>query len=402
MDKEEIKDIKKLLSKSTIFLPLVLFLVIFPTIILFASGELMSSEAIAQRQNNWDNLVLVGKSYNHRQEYYKLHVTKTRKPKIIALGSSRVMPFRSKFFNFSRSFYNAGGAARKPADFLEFLNRIPEGDEPEVIIIGLDQVFFNPNWYLWPEIKEIRKKEKKEDFYNRLFSSQNTNVFELWIWARAAVLKDYFINRKFALKDIFSLNSKDYDKIGLQAYSIENGLLNDGTWYYGNVVKGDYLEYKDNFSKTINMIKHGLSHYEYSNDVAQDSIENIELFLKECKKRNIHVVAFIPPFPHTVIEAFKLMKDKHGYIFKLNDTLKPLFNKYGYSMFDFSDLAWLNASDRETYDGKHASEKAYLRLFLRMIKKDVVLRKHAADEAYLRKRLAESKSDHIVFEKYEL
>jgi len=77
--------------------------------------------------------------------YVKLKTVQVEGPAVIALGTSRVMPFRESFFG--TRFFNAGsGAYQQFVDLLAFLQSIPIGREPKAIVLGLDQKFFNERW----------------------------------------------------------------------------------------------------------------------------------------------------------------------------------------------------------------------------------------------------------------
>jgi hypothetical protein len=60
-------------------------------------------------------------------------------------------------------------------------------------------------------------------------------------------------------------------------------------------------------------------------------------------------------------------------------------------------LASLGSPDSETIDGFHGSEKAYVRLFVRLIEGDAVLRSFARDPDYLIARIERASGDHQVF-----
>jgi len=60
-------------------------------------------------------------------------------------------------------------------------------------------------------------------------------------------------------------------------------------------------------------------------------------------------------------------------------------------------LASLGASDEETLDGFHGSEKAYLRLFIKMAENDKILGFCGQDLKYLNERLNSSKGPFSVF-----
>jgi hypothetical protein len=61
----------------------------------------------------------------------------------------------------------------------------------------------------------------------------------------------------------------------------------------------------------------------------------------------------------------------------------------------------VGASDIETIDGYHGSEKAYLRLFLEMNRRSSRLSEWAEESQSLEQRLAACNSDYTVFENDE-
>ena len=88
---------------------------------------------------------------------YKLELIKNIKPKIIALGSSRVMQFREESFN--TSFITTGGAMNYLNEGYLFLQEMKKIHKPEIIILGLDFWWFNEKFY---QPKVFDQQEKKE------------------------------------------------------------------------------------------------------------------------------------------------------------------------------------------------------------------------------------------------
>ena len=91
------------------------------------------------------------------------------------------------------------------------------------------------------------------------------------------------------------------------------------------------------------------------------------------------------------------MGNKYGYLSEIVPSITPLFDQRGYTLFDFTDIESVGSSDIETIDGYHGSEKAYLRLFLLMLKGDQRLRQVAANIDYLKHRLHTTTSNYSVF-----
>lgn len=381
------KDIKKFFIKSLLFLPLVFMIFVFPTLIMICSGEMESYEKIIAKQRQKERVVMVGHAYNNQYTYFKLLSVIKRKPEIIALGSSRVMAFRSTFFNPGVSFYNAGSGVRLMTGFREFLKRVPLGQEPKFMIIGLDQSFFNANW---PYVNY------DQDF-EELF--QELSPLVLWKSMRKNVFKDYFINRKFSLKEVLSRND-DYEKIGLHAITNHYGLLNDGSFHYGEIVEGGNETAKTDIAYTLNKLETGAVHFEHGQTIAQSAITELEKFLLDCKQRNIYVIGILPPYPTKIYQKMKTMEKDFEYIFKIAEKVQPVFDEFEYDFYDFSDISAMGAADEEAYDGGHASEKAYVRAFIEMAENNDVLAQYVNID-YLKKRLWQTTSDFVVFDKRE-
>src|SRR4051812_12293983 len=80
---------------------------------------------------------------NFSQQYNlsKSAMIRRRNPRIVALGSSRVMEFRALMFHpFEASFYNGGGLIQTVNDLAAYTRQVKEGSmpRPQVIIIGID------------------------------------------------------------------------------------------------------------------------------------------------------------------------------------------------------------------------------------------------------------------------
>ena len=354
----------------------------FPSIVLLLGKELVSVQQVEATQRAMSNLVLYGPAYCSKTLRYKLSAVLARSPEVIALGTSRVMQFRSRFFKNSRGFYNAGGGILQIADLPAFLEKIPQGHEPKFVILGLDPWLFNPNW----------KPERA------ITLADDPTSLDILLDQSLRIYQDYGAG-KFLLTDLLMHENTEYIGVGINALTKKNGFRNDGSYYYGGYIADPLnTEYPDfEFRATLKHIENGEEWFAYGNEVSKQSLGELEKFLQESKLRGVYVVGFLPPYPHQTYSKMLSMPDKYGYITMIYPTIALQFHKYGYPLFDFSDLVSIGSSDVETVDGFHASEKAYLRLFLLMMKQDQPLTQIAADEKFLRSRLEASNSPYIVF-----
>jgi len=377
--REELKFVKKFLFY---FFPLLIFIAV-PFFFLVIAGELVPIKMIIHEQKDQTKLILFGLAYLNPDKYYKMHSVLERNPTVIALGNSRVMQFRSKFFRKGVRFFNAGGAVESMTNFKHFLNMIPKGQEPKLIILGLDQRFFNSRY--------------EADYTGYDIDSQLSNLPNYFETVRSGYLlySDYF-RKKFKLEDLF--NHQRNNQFGFNAIVKHKGFRNDGSYYEGDIIENpNSPQTRHRFDDVLRRISGGTDLFEYSSEYSRDSVAELREFLKECSLRNIHVVGFLPPFPHLVYEKMRRMGDKYAYMFQLDSVLPGVFREFDFNFLDFSDIASFGASDEETLDGFHGSEKAYLRLFIVMAQQDKNLGSYADDAGYLRMKLRDSKSSFNVF-----
>jgi hypothetical protein len=359
--------------KNFIFKSLLLALPIiayfsFPVWVLWRSGELTTTNEIIKEHVSKKKKSLIGLAYRDRVRNFKLNSYFRRKPEVIALGTSRVMQFRDFFFHQPEKFYNAGGGVEKVKHYKYFIDQISEKDKPKLIIVGLDQWLFNENW---DNLEQSNfTKEYSDDFSALKIIASNS--FKIYA--------DYFQN-KFSLS---SLNARDsvLNKIGLNSIVNSNGFRHDGSYYYGRVIKNPddstLEDYK--FAEVFKRIKAGNKRFEYSKSISKPALEQLEIFIKECKSRNIRLIAFLPPFADGVSDKLQSMGDKYEYMFNLESAIKPLFQEAGFPFYNFSRLASLNSSDKEMLDGGHGSEKVYLRMMIKMIENDSYLMQYTSKD----------------------
>jgi hypothetical protein len=353
--------------------------------VLQRSGELVPVDQVVQVQQNQTQLVLFGLAYSEPTMHFKLQSTLACRPDVLALGTSRVMQIRAGFFSDEVAFYNAGGGVDRIEDFRHFLEQIPVGQEPTVLIIALDQNLFNENW----------DGIVGEGVEGQLLNDRSPVGVVQASWTQ--VLYGYYLG-KYTLKDLTFSDDSEV-RFGLNAVVNQNGFRNDGSYYYGDYILDptDPTNPDYQFSNTLRRIAEGTSRFQYGQEPFSGAIAELAAFLDLSRARNIYVVGFLPPYAHLIYEKMTSMPDQYAYLQKLEPTLRPMFEQRGFGFYDFSDLAWTGASDAETIDGFHASEKAYLRLFIQMVESDQRLSEVSAEISYLNSRLEASESDYLVF-----
>lgn len=372
---------KVFLKKTILFILPLIILILPPISILWSTGENFKKiEPVLDAKKRY----LIGYAYNESNyQFLKWHkLTHDPKYKVIALGSSRVLQFRSQMFD--SSFYNAGFTITGIKDFKGFLESIPQKKYPDYLIIALDHWMFNKNY---DDLKESVSKEKWSESFKRYPSFQILlNIYS-----------DLF-KGKYSI-DILNKKSEVL-KIGLNAVLNSKGFRNDGSFYYGSQITKllnndstveDYL-YRDTFES----IQKGDRNFVYGDGINQNAVRELELFLMFCQSRNIQVIAVLPPFAEKVLNL--LSSSGHfKYMDNIFGSLKPVFDKYQFELFDYSSITSCKSNDNETFDGFHGSEMTYVKLLIDILSKNSSLNK-VTDTDRLRKEMNNPVNRYVVYE----
>jgi len=332
----------------------------YPLLVLYSSGELTPLADVVEIQQQ-DTPTLHGLAYSNQDKALKLMATQARRPEVLALGNSRVSQFRAGFFRDSVNFYNATMSATGVADFRRFLDQIPDGQQPQLILLGLDQWFFNEKFW------DYDKKALPERFE----AQDQADIFENF-WR--TVIKDRLKN-KFTLSNIWG----DPHLIGINAKIRHTGFRNDGSIRYGHILANpnDSTLEDYNFRSSLKDIKTGHHSWGHAQEVSGEALRELRLFLRDCAARDIHVIGFLPPYAHTVWKVMQSMSTEYAYLSKLEASLSPLFEERGFELYNFSDITSVGSSDAEALDGNHGSEKTHLRLMIKLLKQGSALSRYA-------------------------
>jgi hypothetical protein len=332
---------KIFIQKLLVFLliPCPIFLCIFiPSFyVAYNSGELLTVDEIATVQQRDD--ILVGTAIQNIDSQFKFITTKKLKPNILALGTSRVMQFRREYFTDDILFYNAGGAVASLPQYIDFIAQMET--YPELILVGLDQYYFNENW-----AKKNSSNITYQDNYN--FMRIIINTFKM------------LLKRKISINQTYQYITN----IGLTAKIYGDGFSKDGSYFSNfsnrilNNPDSDYSKSPlDRFIDTTERIDAGNRRFEYGSEIYEKSIEQMSKLLKECSKHDIEVIAFIPPFAPYINTILK-ESSNYAYMEKIYPTLLPVFNNYGYELYDFTESSDFS-DDTMYFDGFHGNEETY-------------------------------------------
>lgn len=382
MTKQEIDQLAKFTKRLRFLIPLVIFLIVilfFPILVLWKSGEFDRFESVILRQQS-GRANVYGAAFSNFNKNYKLGFVLLREPEIIVLGTSRALPFRKELFRKPSEFYNASLGVRKLRQVEQFLKKVPNKSKPKVVILSLDQNFFNDKYD--STIPDSYDEELTNDY------TPISAIRDRWI----EIYLDYFYYHKFSLKKIL-INSEN--NVGLSAIANGNGFRHDGSYAQASFMADPIKNGEPGFKSTYKRIREGNARFEYGERISTERIKELESLLKYCKQNNIYLITFLPPYAHEVYEKMIGLKKEYGYFISLYPTISPVFERYQFPLFDYGDIANLSLEDMTMLDGSHPSEVNSVKILSEIAKKDEVLKQYV-DHEYLDLLLKESKSPYAV------
>jgi hypothetical protein len=287
---------------------------------------------------------------------YKAAGYRIAKPEILALGSSRVMQLRQKFF--TAPFFN-GGASEERSIYStrEALNAFLTVHEPKLVIVGLDFFWFNAAY-----------TNAKDPLYTKDDAAPGLNKGTLRLLAQPYL---WLVQGKITSGDYFrDLTGGSRDavpcRIGVQAQKLNIGFAADGSHYNIGLIEGDVEAEDVKFSKIRTSIEKGAAGGRFAFGAHADpaALAALKDMMETLKKRHIPAVFFLPPVAPAIRDMTAARGKDFAYIADLRAALKSM----PMPVFDFYDPASLPAGDCEFLDGFHGGDLAYARMLLAMAK----------------------------------
>lgn len=311
-----------------------------------------SFTSIVKRQLEHNSIY--GTALNENVFAYKLELVKQTKPKIIALGSSRVLQFREEFFR--DSFVSAGNAMNTLKEGRLFLEEVLKFYKPDIVILGLGVWWFNP---LYPNYeKGTYLNITGTNISGAKVRDILTHIYEGTFFKYRYIIDNHFITNPYS----------NLDSLGLNAIYNGRGFLKDGSYVYGEIFKDEKT--KDaNFADTFWRIENSNSQFAYASHIDVKRMQDLFDILNLLEKHNIQVVIFIPPLAPSVYKAMQDKQEKYAYIDELFMTLQ---NNQIY-FFNYHNPAVLKDDDCEFLDGFHGGDVFYARILADMAQKSEIL-----------------------------
>lgn len=283
--------------------------------------------------------------------FLKYGIISRTQPEIIALGTSRAMQFRAPFFK-DATFYTTGGLGRSVDAMEEIFDRISSTYVPKIVILAVDWFWFNPNHSpaKVPSIfGEDHPLSNRAYLYGSLYREllKNENV------------RAQLVHPEIAVRDLIG----NRPTIGLMAGGKNIGFRPDGSFQSGEHI----LHHKstvERFAVTHRNIREGSDMFKWADQVDERELLKLASLIAKMRERGTHVIVLLPPFPNEIYQALMESKGHRDFILQFEGSVRDLCAEQNVPFYDFSNMAWLGASDEEAYDGFHASERTYGRIVL--------------------------------------
>lgn len=324
-----------------------LFLVALPYSFwwLYASGD-VALERACERQGR--EFAIFGSGVSQDFVDYKLNLYREVRPTIVALGSSRVMQFRSHVFD--KKFLNMGGVAGNLPVLRSTLDAMLMIHKPEAIILGLDFWWFTPKWNPDPF------KEEPPTSGSYTYGIDSLQKPWAWILQGKLSLRDFFA----PLAGLIGAGFRE-NRFGIMAQQTDDGFGSDGSWYYTAEITGQKKPFDYQFQDTLTQVHAGIKAFSHFPEAKTPSERHLDAFAEiycRLQARGIRTYVFIAPLADRVYRTMREMEDAYPHLFTLANSLRAR----GINVIDLSDPRKLGSGECEFVDGFHGGEVTYLRI----------------------------------------
>lgn len=316
-------------------------------------GESMPLRWVVWHQQRDD--VLFRYRYGNRDLDFKQLSVNVRQPEVLALGSSRILQFRSGFINRNPDvFYNAAGPAWRLPDVLDFMKGLDDDALPEILILSVDLPWFHEG-------------------YGAGTGFDDVNDFENLFLVNRSFIQDVLEGERFD-RDDFDTSAylqrlepgRGGLALGMRAIRDGHGFRSDGSEQYGDFLIAGWLWYEQQRQNHLDWMREGDEIYVFGDEFSEDRLNMLNDLLAFATERGIYVVGYLPPHMPSLWEEMEA-RGNHRFMDKLRDILPGVFEEYGYPFFDYSNGAWIGLTDDDFFDGWHVSELGNLRLYVHLL-----------------------------------
>lgn len=312
-------------------------------------GEL-SLPAVVEAQTR-NPRCLFGSGIEQDNYTYKLALYRQARPDVVAVGSSRVMQIRGRYFK--GAFVNMGGAVGSTLALASLVEAMLEVHRPKLVVIGVDFWWFN-------EAYSRNKNKPLPTGYAYAMTLERLKLPYYWL-----------VQGKIQLDDLISAAGfgDSACRFGVMARQLADGFGSDGSYYQTSLVTGRRKPDQPGFDEVLQRIAHGKDRFEWGDAVSAEDLARFRSAVARLQNAGATVVMFMPPLAQPVYDAVRSRPHHYRFVAQLPTS----FLGAGLSVHDYTDPARVNAEDCEFLDGFHGGEVVYARLVANLVQEQPAL-----------------------------
>jgi hypothetical protein len=330
--------------KCALFFAPLLALLTLSAVSLSIVGELTTPEHVLALQRSAP--VLFDQMYQPKNTYpaYKLLGARETRPRVLALGTSRIFGLRHEFVRESAApFYNGYIFSARVGAMRKFLEHLPSDQLPHSVILDIDPWWFDEHAEIQPP----------PDYFE--YPSQMQILDFAW---RNGL---YLVTQQWAMRAPPNL-------IGGSARLNKSGLRADGSLYsdFRFLDRVPHL-----LEKQMNEVREGSDERfpRGSQTVSSAAVEEIQRLLDYCSAHHIQLLGYLSTFHPSMYRTLQ-QAPRVAYIWQLGSILAPKFQKAGAAFFDLQNPAVPGCQVSEYLDAFHESEVCTAKSLIFMARHD--------------------------------
>lgn len=366
------------------------FLVVSPLAALTA--RLQAIGEIALTGDGEQVQALHGRLSKESDSHFKLGQVRLRRPRLLVLGSSRVLSLRHELFSpcSDRScFYNAGGEKPTLRIGVDFYKASTAAAAPEVLLLGLDLWDFIPSYVPFDAPGKHNRRDLERGVYLRSRDSLGVVSFILETMRDDPRIRDIVLGR-VPLRP---------DSVGIAPTLLGSGYRRDGSYEWGPLRYGEAIATPGpaRVAPLVEDIRGAGRPFNAFDGPDQVTLGEVDELIALARSTGTRIVAYFPPLPAPAESALRANpKLAHG----VEATLAAVRARFAGDGMAFVSVSADDAacSDDEYWDPLHPGEVCSARTMAALVKDPSarsILKDFVADET-LRALLASARDPLVL------
>lgn len=349
-------------SPRPFVLRLILFVVPFIPIAaliegyLWSTGETWPVAKVHDVQAQRPTAIWMRGSLDQSFYSYKWAGIERTRPRVLAVGSSRVMKFSSKMLApESGKFYNAGGIIQNIQDLDSFASALTAPLEPQVIFLGIDMWWLNPAY-------------KTEDSFDSGKAYDAAYDWRAHLTIAPKVLSMYRRTRHPAVKkNMTSLAAQD--GIGLEAILVHRGFRADGYFQDGiDYTGGPFVDYAPIVPSAADQVRLKSVRFVQAENLSPEGIALLHHALKTLRSKGIIVCTFLPPVTNEIVGLLETVPGQSSLWHQYLQQVPRICKEEGTYFVDANSPKKFGCDDRVMVDGIHCMDTFEVRILREWLK----------------------------------